>query len=346
MYQMILLWVCVCVLACGTGSSGTVSSSDEGAVSEGAPSGKKTTYKRESGTAGEIYIAVDETFQPIIETEIETFMGQYPDAVIHALYMPGEEAISRMLEEDSIRMVVSTRELTSIEKAYLKEQQTSDKTTKLATDAVAMIVHKSNTDTIFTQEQITGILSGEITSWKQINPDSPLGQIRIVFDHAQSSTVQFLRDSVLAKAGKELTTQNVFAAKTNKQVLSYVTKDKNALGVLGVAWISDLDDRQMAIFRKDSINVLKLENVRPCSYGDGFYQPYQAYIHQRCYPYTRGVYAILRESFFGLGHGFVAFMASDPGQRIVQKAGLVPDMGFTRVVRLPSKKEREAAENK
>lgn len=336
------LWasLCMCLIACGPPST---SSSGEAATDASASARTaSSTNKREGGTAGRITIAVDETFQPIMESEISTFMGKYPDAEINALYLPGEEAISAMLEEDSIRLVVASRELTRDEQAYLRQQKTSAKTSRLATDAVAMIVHKDNMDTVLSQQQITGILSGEITSWDEINPSSTLGEIRLVFDHPQSSTVQFLNDSILAPVGKRLREQQVYNAKTNKAVLRYVTQDQHALGILGIAWISDLDDKEMAIFRKDSIHVLKLESLEPCPLGGTTFQPYQAYINQRCYPYTRGIYAVLRESFFGLGSGFVSYMASDPGQRIILKSGLVPEMGVKRVVRLPSKRELEA----
>lgn len=335
-YQAIFFSVCLLMASCGP------------ATQKGSPSASNDTQvtkaKKENGANGEIYIAVDETFRSIVDSQISTFMGKYQGATIHPIYLPGEEAISAMLENDSIRMVISMRELSGIEKAYLKEQNTSAKTTLIGTDAIALITHKANKDTIFTQKQIKGILSGQIASWKEINPESSLGEIKIVFDNPLSSTVQFLQDSVLALDNLKLTEKNVFGGQTNEEVLRYVTRDKNALGIIGLAWISDVDDKERALFRRDSINVLMLEYLNPCSFKGTFFQPYQAYIHQGCYPYTRGVYAILRETFWGLGHGFVAYMASDPGQRIIHKAGLVPELAMKRIVRMPSKRERAAAE--
>jgi phosphate transport system substrate-binding protein len=42
------------------------------------------------------------------------------------------------------------------------------------------------------------------------------------------------------------------------------------------------------------------------------------------YPLLRDVMIVSREARTGLASGFMAFMASDKGQRIVLKSGLVP----------------------
>jgi phosphate transport system substrate-binding protein len=55
-----------------------------------------------------------------------------------------------------------------------------------------------------------------------------------------------------------------------------------------------------------------------------FCKPYQGYIAERSYPFCRDVYMISRETFSGLGTGFVSFVAGDQGQRIILKSGLVP----------------------
>jgi phosphate transport system substrate-binding protein len=58
--------------------------------------------------------------------------------------------------------------------------------------------------------------------------------------------------------------------------------------------------------------------------GNDFYRPYQGFIADKSYPFIREVYIINRESFTGLGTGFTQWVASDQGQRIVLKMGLVP----------------------
>ena len=63
-----------------------------------------------------------------------------------------------------------------------------------------------------------------------------------------------------------------------------------------------------------------------------YYQPYQAYLAGNEYPLLRDVVMISREARSGLATGFMAFVASDKGQRIVLKSGLVPATMPIRIV--------------
>jgi phosphate transport system substrate-binding protein len=65
---------------------------------------------------------------------------------------------------------------------------------------------------------------------------------------------------------------------------------------------------------------------------DNSYKPYQAYIYQGVYPLTRDVYAVNAEPRNGLATGFTAFLASDRGQRIILKSGIIPAIAPVRIV--------------
>ncbi|MEM6764834.1 MAG: substrate-binding domain-containing protein [Bacteroidota bacterium] len=305
------------------------------------------TYKpisvKESSTSGNITIAVDETYQPIIESAIETFQGTYPDAHINAIYQPGEKAVESMLNSDTIRLVITSRELSQTEKNYLVNQSTSAKTSRIATDAIAFITHPDNPVNRMASFELEDVLTGKIQRWDEASKRGKKEDITITFDNALSSTLKFLRDSVLTE--RELTTENIFASNSNPEVIAYVAKSPNALGIIGVPWISDQDDEKVVGFL-EKVNVLAIVPEYECSFSSEYaaFQPYQAFIKQNCYPYSRGIYTILRESHFGLGSGFVAYLAHDQGQRIFHKAGLVPDQGMTRIVKFPSKQEQSEAQ--
>ena len=324
---LVLISVCSCM---SPATSGDPSVSSDPST----PSGK-----RESTTAGDISIVVDETLRPIIQAEVENFEFLYQNASINPVYLPGEAAIEALLEEDSLRLVVASRELNFEEREYLKEQKTAAKYSLIATDAIALIIHRDNLDSVLTKEMLPKIFTGEITDWNQINPASKLGSVQLVFDHAQSSTVQFILEKVIP--GQRLR-EDVNAGKSNPEVLEFVGNTPNALGVIGVSWISDQDDSQARGFR-NNIRVMELEVDSTCSfvdaYGEKFYQPYQGVVKEGCYPLSRGIYAILREPRIGLGTGFVAHLASDAGQRIILKSGLVPERAITRMVKFPEKEE-------
>src|SRR5688500_5957354 len=69
---------------------------------------------RETTTSGTIHISVDESFKPVIDSQIKVFESQHPDAHIVVQYKPEADCL-RDLNVDSIRMVIVTRGLSESE---------------------------------------------------------------------------------------------------------------------------------------------------------------------------------------------------------------------------------------
>src|SRR4030095_11435630 len=65
-------------------------------------------YRNDSLTSGTIHISVDESFRPVIDSQIQVFESQNPDAKIIAEYK-SEAACFRDLQADSTRMIIVTR---------------------------------------------------------------------------------------------------------------------------------------------------------------------------------------------------------------------------------------------
>lgn len=62
-------------------------------------------------TSGTITIAVDETFRPIAEEELQVFHALTPDATVHPVYCSEVKAM-KLLLADSVRLAITTRQLT------------------------------------------------------------------------------------------------------------------------------------------------------------------------------------------------------------------------------------------
>jgi phosphate transport system substrate-binding protein len=279
-------------------------------------------------TSGKINISVDETFKPIIDTEISTFESIYKYAKINASYKSEGNAFQDLLD-DSARIIIVTRDLTLQEKKYFEDIKLFPHISKIAYDAVTFVTNNSNPDTQFTDEQIKKIITGEIGTWKQINPNSSNNPIQIIFDNNNSGTSRFLKEY----AGNKNLSKNSSAVNSSEAVIDYVSKNKNALGVLGVSWVSDRRDSTLMSFL-NKVRVVEL-SAPDSSEGRGeYYKPYQAYIATKYYPLWRTVYIISREARAGLGNGFTSFVASDKGQRIILKSGLVPASQPVRLVEL------------
>jgi phosphate transport system substrate-binding protein len=280
-------------------------------------------------TTGKVSISVDESFQPIVESQVSTFEGIYKYADINAFYKPEGEVIKDLLN-DSTRVAILSRELSEEEKGHFKKAKRTPHVTKIAIDAVALIVNQKNKDTLLTLDQVKEIFNGKITSWKALKPESELGNITIVFDNNNSSTARYVRDS-LTTNGK--LPPNTYASQSHEALIDYVAKNENAIGVIGVNWISDLDD-STALGFLNKIKVIGISEKPDPMTTDDYYQPYQGYIAQATYPLRRYLYIIVAEGRSGLGTGFASYVAGDQGQRIILKSGLVPATMPVRVVGL------------
>lgn len=279
-------------------------------------------------TTGETTIAVDETFQPLVEAELPVFHAIYKYAKINASYVPEVDALNLLLK-DSVRLAIVSRPLTKKEMDYFHGKKFFPHEVRLALDGIAILVHPGNPDTLYSVETIRKILMGEITSWKQINKNSKLGKIKVVFDNTNSSTVRYMVDSVTrtGKLGDQLS-----AMQYNLDVVSFVSKNPEAIGLIGVSWVSDKDDPKCLTF----LNQIKVAGIskETIATPDNSYQPFQAYLATGQYPFTRYIYALLSEPRAGLGGGFTAFVASDKGQRIIQKTGILPITQPMRLVKI------------
>jgi phosphate transport system substrate-binding protein len=281
-------------------------------------------------TAGSIVIVSDESYQPLIATEADTFMGLYRNAKITVKYLPETDAFRELTGNDSIRLIVSARELNENEKGYFKSRNLIPVTTKIAIDAVALILNNENPDTLLKYNQVTDIINGKFFSWKQLDKNSNLDSINIVFDKNGSANTRYLKEKFL---GTNSFPQNCYAVNSNTEVVEYVNQHKNALGVISVNWISDIDDPSSNSFLK-KVHVAEISPPDTSKDAENFFKPYQGYIALNQYPLTRNVYIITREGRSGLGTGFASFVAGDQGQRIVRLMGMLPATIPVRLIRL------------
>jgi phosphate transport system substrate-binding protein len=282
----------------------------------------------EAPTRGNIRIAFDESYQLLADAELFTFQSLYKDAKINPIYA-SEDSILQLFMNDSVRVIFTSRKLTENEEAFLKSKSYVPRTTKIAYDALAFVVNKSNTDSLIRYNTIKDIFTGKTSSWNEINPKSNLGNIKIVFDNLGSSNVRY----IMNKFGITGSLPGYcYTASKNSEVINYVQNNPNAMGIISVNWVSDPSDSISHAFLK-KVKVVSLTSEFD-SDGNEFYSPHPGYIANRSYPFTRDVYAINRETFSGLGTGFTSFVAGDIGQRIVLRMGMLPANAPVRLIEL------------
>lgn len=288
-------------------------------------SGNKQAYD-ETPTRGDIKISVDESYQPIVDSEIYAFSSFYHYAKITPMYKPEVDIINDLMN-DSVKLIISNKKLTDEQIKTLRDTLVVARTTAFAFDAIALIVNRENRDTLLTFDNVRNIFLGNVKTWKDIHPQSKLDKISVVFDNTKSGNVRYFKEKF------EITSklpENFYAVNTNEEVINFIAKNRNALGIISVNWISDKDDPRSRKFT-GSIRVMA---ISPSYDNTSFFLPEQGAIYDKSYPFTREVYLISRETFAGLGSGFVQWVTHDQGQRIILKSGLVPSVSPIRLIQV------------
>lgn len=281
----------------------------------------------ETPTRGNIKISADESFQPLIDTEVFTFTHLYNNAKIKPEYKPEYDVINDFMN-DSVKVICTSKKLTDYQIQYLRDTQIIARTTTFAYDALALVTNRENKDTLLKYNTIRDIFLGKISNWKEVDPKSKLGDIRVIFDNTKSGNIRYFKELFEIK---DSLSGNFYAVNSNPEVIDFVSRNPDALGIVSVNWISDKDDSLSMSF----INKINVVAVSQQYINDGsYYRPQQGFIFTKEYPFVRDIYLISRETFAGLGSGFINWACAEQGQRIVLKSGLVPATMPIRLVQI------------
>ncbi len=258
-------------------------------------------------TRGEITISADESFRPVVDELVKVYESNNQRTKINIQYKPEADCI-KDLWNDSIRMIISTYQLTEPERIGVVDSL-KVKVTQLpvARDAIAVLVNPASVDDMFSMPDIKNILSGNY----------PKSKVPVFDGVKATSTVRYLVDSVLR--GEALTNKAV-AARTSDSVINYVATHPNAVGFVGVTWVGSKDDAQQKSFLKK----VKIAYIESNDKDGKYIFPVQANIFGKRYPMTRDLGYILKEGHRGLGTGFSEFIVGDIGQLIFKRAYLMP----------------------
>jgi phosphate transport system substrate-binding protein len=257
-----------------------------------------------SPTQGEITVFTDEAFYPLVIQWAEVFSSIYTEAKVKVQIVPQEYAIQKLLNLETPLIFVS-RTLDEHEQAFIKRKLHIARQHFVAKDAICLLIHPKNTDSLLTQKKLQAIFHNQYDV--KITP---------VFAQNHSSNLQWIADKFL-----KINTKACYALPSHQKVIDFVSKNPQAMGVIGMSWLSDFRDNTQ---QKAVLQNVKMASISTPKDSSIFYQPYQSQIATNQYPLSRQIFAIHTEPKVGLATGFVSFILSEKGQRIVLKSGLVP----------------------
>jgi len=264
-------------------------------------SGVSTDEVIEAYDRGTTEMYVESSVYPIVEDINQVFKSYYTNADVK-LTMLSQNQILNAVYKDSNRLAVIPKTFSAKELEAFKGRVVP-KITPIAKDAVLFLTQKSAIDTLINYNDVIAVFKGTKKSDKIF-----------VFHDANSNIVTKIK----ADAGISELSKNVYYAKTVEEIVAYINKNKNAVGVVGINWMVQPNEKI-----KEGIKQLRSMLV----YNDSlknYYAPSQSTIADNTYPLIRTINIIDVQGKTGLGTGFANFAASDKGQRIVLKSGLMP----------------------
>jgi phosphate transport system substrate-binding protein len=253
-------------------------------------------------TEGTLTVVGSETAKPIISAAADSFVRTYKKAHISVEGGGTVVGIEALINRQADVAVLS-REPSEEERAAAREVGVEIFLYAFAVDGLAIVVHHDNPVYALSFAEARGAFSGTIQDWAMLG-GAP-GRIRVYVSGVQTGARGFVQTKLLGGAPF---VEGAGRAPTTAAVVDSVASHADAIGFAGMA---ELDERVKALPISPDGGPLKVLNVET--------------VYRKEYPLGRvfylGTRGIPRDN---LVSGFVSFVMSTPGQRIVLDAGFVP----------------------
>lgn len=258
--------------------------------------------------SGNLKIAGSTTVLPLSQLWAEEFMSKHPNVSISVSGGGSGTGLS-MLLNGTCDIANASREAKKKEIDTARARNSKLVGTKVAKDGLAIIVHPSNNVKNLTMDQLRGIYSGKIRTWKEVGGDSS-ANIVVVGRDSSSGTYGFFQEAVLGGGSYR---SDMLSMPTNAAVAQAVAQSKNAIGYVGMAyaWKEEKAGR---------CKVLSVSRKR----GEPGLEPTDENVMSEKYPLFRYLYMYTIGSSKGLAADFIKFALSSEGQALVHKAGYLP----------------------
>ncbi|WP_312825454.1 substrate-binding domain-containing protein [Epilithonimonas sp.] len=258
---------------------------------------------------GEITIEADESFKSVSEALVERYTALNPKTKINLVIKKEDLGLLDLLDK-KVRVIVMSRELSKKEKeAFDKKIDLPWKPARFAADAVLFVVPKDSPLESISIDEIYNELSSD--------------KKRLIFDGTNSSNLNFIAQ----KFHKNPSDLKFSIINGNENVAEQLKNYPDKIGVISYNTISRPFGKEAEKLRNE-LKVLKVikDNKAYDVYGDN--------LKDMTYPFTRVLYLLTNEAYYGLGNGFIRFSCQQLGQIVVEKEGLQPYNIFKREVQM------------
>ncbi|MBC7426750.1 MAG: substrate-binding domain-containing protein, partial [Bacteroidia bacterium] len=267
------------------------------------PSGKNIAVEKES-----IEILVDMPLKSIINEQVKVYSATDTFPLIVLNEANEADILQTILTKKGTYAIIS-RMLTKAELQRANALNEVDvKQIILAYDGIAMIANQDFIYDSLTKEQLRTLFLSNTTK-------TP----KMVFENNRSGSVNYLFEFAGLKPSE---TKNVFAEKSYDSLTAFLRLDKNSIGFIPYAYISEINSNTTL----NSLEGLKILGIttKDSTGKVNTFQPSQENIATGDYPLVRTINLIKGNSKDESGMLFVNFLQRERAQRLFLKSGLVP----------------------
>ncbi len=247
--------------------------------------------------AGNIEIKGSTTVLPIAQKVAEVYMKEHPDVKI-TISGGGSGNGIKALIDGSTDIADSSRFIKEKEVKLAIERGAYPVPFAVAYDCIVPVVHPSNPLKNISMEQLKEIYMGKIKNWKEIGgPDRP---IVVISRDTSSGTYEVWHEKVLKK---ERVFPGALLQASNGAIVQVVSKNKNALGYIGLGYM------------EENVDALTVDGI----------QGSEQTTLSGTYPISRALYMFTAGWPKGDTMKFINYVIHpEKGQKLVREIGFVP----------------------
>jgi phosphate transport system substrate-binding protein len=235
------------------------------------------------------------TVLPIMQKVVEAYMKAHPDVKISVSGGGSGNGIKALID-GATDIAMASRAMKDKEIDLAKSKKVAPNQIVCAIDAIVPVVNPANPLSAITLAQLKDLYTGKITAWKDLGGAGPV----VVISRDTSSGTYETWEHLVMK--KDRVFPGALMQASNGAVVQAVSKNKNAIGYVGVGYLDA------------TTKPLTVDGVKPTAEN----------AKTKKYPIARELYLYTNGAPAGAVKGLIDFMLGSEGQKLVKEAGFVP----------------------
>ncbi|MGB9794035.1 PstS family phosphate ABC transporter substrate-binding protein [Caldisericum exile] len=258
--------------------------------------GCKQASQKEAAQEAKITMNGSTTVFPIAQKAAEVYMNKHPNVKISVEGTGSGNGIAALID-GTTDIANASREIKPEEIEKAKAKGVNPYETKIALDAIAIIVNPANPITNLTKQQVIDIFTGKITNWKDLGwKDTP---IVVVSRDTSSGTYGTFMELVMPH-GAQITDKATFQS-SSQALKNTVATTEGAISYVGLGYLDS------------QVKAVAYEGIMPS----------KETVVNHTYKLSRFLYMYTNGEPKGEVKNFIDFVLSPEGQDIVESVGFI-----------------------